>query len=91
MVLSMQDGGGSESPAMSFGVRIKLWALCMGNILAMIGWQKVHSTLHSVPVHTVLFQMLALLPSLLHSIQLHCTMRFVTSIALQWFMVMDLY
>ena len=41
LLLKMQEEGFPESPAMPFEFRIKLWALCMGNILAMIGWQKV--------------------------------------------------
>lgn len=39
---AMQEEGFPESPAMPFTFRIKLWALCMGNILVMMGWQKVH-------------------------------------------------
>ncbi len=37
----MQEEGFPESPAMSFQFRIKLFALCLGNILVMILWQKV--------------------------------------------------
>ena len=37
----MQEEGFPESPAMSFDFRIKLFALCMGNILVMMLWQKV--------------------------------------------------
>lgn len=37
----MQEEGFPESPAMSFEFRLKLFALCLGNILVMILWQKV--------------------------------------------------
>ncbi len=37
----MQEEGFPESPAMSIEFRIKLFALCLGNILVMVSWQKV--------------------------------------------------
>ena len=37
-----QEEGLPESPGMSFDFRIKLFALCIGNVLVMILWQKVN-------------------------------------------------
>lgn len=41
----VQEAGGAESPGMSFDFRIKLWALCMGNLLAILLFQKVITVL----------------------------------------------
>ena len=44
----IQEEGFPETPGMSFYFRIKLFALCIGNILAMILLQKVsHLMLHA--------------------------------------------
>ncbi|KAL3158258.1 hypothetical protein ABBQ38_010509 [Trebouxia sp. C0009 RCD-2024] len=37
---SYREAGGAESPAMSFDFRIKLWALCMGNVILIMLFQK---------------------------------------------------
>lgn len=60
--LFMQEEGFPESPAISFEFRIKLFALCLGNILVMVLWQKVRpgdseqaaDSLHTLPSSVLL-------------------------------------
>ena len=48
LVFGIQEAGGAESAAMSFDFRIKLWALCMGNLLAIMLFQKVSVLIFSL-------------------------------------------